>query len=211
MAWSKSAGAEGLQSFPLLLCGTRGTAKGSVSLHAGVSGGSPLLDVGTWSCLWERRNRKAQAASGDKVAETDSSNTFCKETGLDEKDSVVSLLLCSQAGTERPELGITPGRGGPGGAVHMGLDFPPGSAYLAAPGFRSLAPDQAVAPGAGRAGCLPPGLLRAWDRLLARQAAVPEELLFPDRKIKIPGENMPILQKELFLVKGFSDQPQLRF
>ncbi|XP_068050334.1 F-actin-uncapping protein LRRC16A isoform X3 [Anomalospiza imberbis] len=39
----------------------------SVSLHAGVSGGSPLLDVGTWSCLWERRNRKAQAARGESV------------------------------------------------------------------------------------------------------------------------------------------------
>lgn len=65
--WSQSAGAEGLQSFPLLLCGT---AKGSVSLRAGASGGSPLLDVGTWSCLWERRNWKAQAACGGKVAET---------------------------------------------------------------------------------------------------------------------------------------------
>jgi len=30
------------------------------------------------------------------------------------------------------------------------------------------------------------------------RAAAAEKLLFPDRKIKIPGENMPILQKEIF-------------
>lgn len=50
------------------------------------------------------------------------------------------------------------------------------------------------------------GAAAAWDRLLAAQAAATEELLFPDRKIKIPGENMPILQKELFLVKSLYDR-----
>lgn len=49
----------------------------------------------------------------------------------------------------------------------------------------------------------------AWGRLLAGQAAATEDLLFPDRKIKIPGENMPILQKELFLVESCSDQARL--
>lgn len=68
--WSKSAGAEGLQSRSPLPCGTCGTAKGSGSHHAGASGGSPLLDVGTWRCLWERRNQKAEAVAGGKVAET---------------------------------------------------------------------------------------------------------------------------------------------
>lgn len=84
----------------------------------------------------------------------------------------------------------------------MGLDFPPGCAYLAAPGSGSLAPDQALALAACHRGC------PAWDRLLAGQAAATEELLFPDREIKIPGENMPILQKELFLVKSLSEQPR---
>lgn len=51
------------------------------------------------------------------------------------------------------------------------------------------------------------GAAAAWDRLRAAQAAATEELLFPDRKIKIPGENMPILQKELFLVKSVYGQP----
>lgn len=50
------------------------------------------------------------------------------------------------------------------------------------------------------------GAAAAWGRLLAGQSAATEELLFPDRKIKIPGENMPILQKELFLVESGSDQ-----
>lgn len=52
------------------------------------------------------------------------------------------------------------------------------------------------------------GAAAAWDRLLAGQATATQELLFPDRKIKIPGQNMPILQKELFLVKSLSDQPR---
>lgn len=71
-------------------------------------------------------------------------------------------------------------------------------------------------PGSSPSGCsgsrprwLPAtGAAAAWDGLLAGQAAATEELLFPDRKIKIPGENMPILQKELFLVKSLSDQPR---
>lgn len=46
------------------------------------------------------------------------------------------------------------------------------------------------------------GAAMAWGRLLTGQKAATEELLFPDRKIKIPGEIMPIPQKELFLVKG---------
>lgn len=29
-----------------------------------------MLDVGTWRCLWERRNQKAEAVAGGKVAET---------------------------------------------------------------------------------------------------------------------------------------------
>lgn len=46
------------------------------------------------------------------------------------KKTVVGSLLGSQAGTGRSELGIT--HGSLGRAVPIGLDFPPGSAYLAA-------------------------------------------------------------------------------
>lgn len=120
-----------------------------------------MLDARTWSCSWERRNQKAEAGGGVQVAETAAIPSFCKVVGIYERDRAVSLLLGSQAGTaERPELGITHGRGSLGEAVHMGrtgLDFPPGFAYLAARGACSLAPDQAVAQGAGRAGRLPRG------------------------------------------------------
>ena len=50
------------------------------------------------------------------------------------------------------------------------------------------------------------GAAAAWGRLLPGQATATEELLFPDRNIKIPGENMLILQKELFLVESRSDR-----
>lgn len=91
-----------------------------------------MLDVGTWSCLWERRNRKAEIASGGKVAKTAVMPSARRQDFI--KKTVVILLLGSQAGTERPELGIAHGRGSLGRRVHIGLDFPPGSAYLAAPG-----------------------------------------------------------------------------
>lgn len=192
--WSKSSGAEGLQSFPFLLCGT---AKRSVPLHAGVLGGSPLLDVGTWSCLWERRSQKAQAAHGGKVAEI-AAIPSARRQDLMKKDSVISLLLGSRVGAERPELGITHGRGSLGRAVHIELDFPPGSAHLAAPGSRSLAADQAVAPGAGRAGCLPPGLPRLGTGFSLGKPLLPRSLCVLTGKLKFLGKTCRFCRKSSF-------------
>lgn len=195
--WSNSTGAEGLQSFLLLLCGT---AKGSVSLHAGVSGGSPFLaPVGTWSCLWEKRNRKAQAASGGKVAETASSDTFCKETGLDEKDCG-QLAAGFPSRDRKARIGHYPWRGSLGRAVPIGLDFPPGSAYLAAPASRSLAPDQAVAPGeaalaACHRGCCGLGTGFSLGKLL-----LPRSFCFLIGKLKFLGKTCRFCRKS-FLVK----------
>lgn len=121
--WSKSAGAEGLQSFPFLLRGTRGTAKGSVPLHAGVLGGSPLLDVGTWSCLWERRSQKAQAAHGGKVAET-AAIPSARRQDLMKKDSMINLLLSSRVGAERLELALPMGEEALGEQFTSGWTFP---------------------------------------------------------------------------------------
>lgn len=130
--------------------------------------------------------------------------SFCKVVRL----YVVSLLLGSQAGTERPELGITRGKRSLRKTVHigrMGPNFPLGFAYLAA---RELAAWLLTkqCPGEPAALAVCHGAVVAWGRLLAGQAAATQELLFPDKKIKIPGENMPILQKELFLGESHSNQ-----
>lgn len=119
---------------------------------------------------------------------------------------MVSLLLSFQAGTERPELSISCGRGSLGKTIRIGLDFPPPALLtwllgeLAAWHLTKWLPRELAA----LAVCH--GAAAAWSRLLAGQAAATEELLFPNRKIKIPGENMPILQKELFLVQSRSGQ-----
>lgn len=86
----------------------------------------------------------------------------------------------------------------------MGLNVLLGFAYLAA---RELAGWLLTkqCPGEPAALAVCHGAVVAWGRLLAVQVAA-EELLFLDRKIKIPGENMPILQKELFLGEGRSSQ-----
>lgn len=103
---------------------------------------------------------------------------------------MVSLLLGSQAGTERPELGIAHGRGSLGRRVHIGLDFPPGSAYLAAPGSCSLAPAQAVAPATG--------LPRLGTGFSLRKPLLPRSFCFLIGKLKFLGKTCRFCRKSSF-------------
>lgn len=120
------------------------------------------------------------------------------------KDYVVSLLLSSQARTERPESGISHRKalrkqftlGG------RGWTFPPGFTYLAAWGACSLASDQAVAQEAGRTGPLP----QLGTGFSLGKPLLPGSFCFLVGKIKILGEDTPVLQKELFLVESHSNQ-----
>lgn len=93
--------------------------------------------------------------------------SFCKESGLPFRKSAL-WSACSSAPTQGQKeqdwallvqeeaLEKQLASGG-----RTGLDFPPGPAYLAAQGAGCLAPYQAVALGAGRAGSLPQGCRRS--------------------------------------------------
>lgn len=112
------------------------------------------------------------------------------------KDYVVSLLLSSQAGTERPESGISHGKalGKQFTSVGQGWTFPPGFTYLAAWGACSLASDQVVAQEAGRAGPLP----QLGTGFSLGKPLLPRSFCFLIGKLKFLGKTCRFCRKSSF-------------
>lgn len=80
----------------------------------------------------------------------------------------------------------------------MGLDFPPGFAYLAAQRACSLAPDQVVARGAGRAGRLPRGCPWLGAGFWLGKPLLPRSFCFLIGKLKFLGKTCRFCRKSSF-------------